>query len=108
MVKRTTTSNQLKLKGTKPTLTQDPLAAFKKWSETNSPNSYADFIRENPVPNVSERFEGLPREYTMKTTEGGKRRRKTITKSKSKKVKSKKNKSKKVKSKKNKSKKNKQ
>ena len=79
MVKRTTTSNQLKLKGTKPTLTQDPLAAFKKWSETNSPNSYADFIRET----------------SMKSTEGGKRRRKTITKSKSKKVKSKKNKSKK-------------
>lgn len=101
MVKRTPTLTQLK--GTKPTLTQDPLAAFKKWRENNSPNSYADFIRENPDPNVSEssnvseRFEGLPRGYTKKPTEGEKRRKKTITKSKSKKNKSKKNKSKKSK-----------
>ena len=93
MVKRTTTPTSGEYKppegaiGTNPS--SDPLAAFKKWRATKGPedhNSYADFIRET----------------SMKSTEGGKRRRKTITKSKSKK-----NRSKKVKSKKNKSKKSK-
>lgn len=105
MVKRTPTSDKyIPPKGalwTNPS--SDPLAAFIEWRKTNSPNSYADFIRENPDPNVSEssnvseRFEGLPREDTKKPTEGEKRRKKTITKSKSKKNKSKKNRSKKSK-----------
>ena len=111
MVKRTTTTTSGEYKPPEGAIwtnpSSDPLAAFKKWRENNSPNSYADFIRENPYPNVSEssnvsdRFQGLPR-GTMKSTEGGKRRRKTITKSKTKKNKSKKNKSKKNKSKKSK------
>jgi len=92
MVKRTTpTSGEYKPPegaiGTNPS--PNPFAAFKKWRATKGPedpNSYADFIRET----------------SMKSTEGGKRRRKTITKSKSKKNKSKKNKSKKNKSKKSK------
>ena len=86
MVKRTPTSDKyIPPKGalwTNPS--SDPLAAFKKWRKTKGPkdpNSYAYFIRET----------------SMKSTEGGKRRRKTITKSKSKKNKSKKNRSKKSK-----------
>ena len=90
MVKRTTTT-------TSGEYTSDPLKQYKDWRKTKGNNSYLEFTRENPVPNVSERFSGLPREYTMKSTEGGKRRRKTITKSKTKKNKSKKNKSKKSK-----------
>ena len=95
MVKRTTTTT------TSGEYTSDPLKQYKDWRKTKGNNSYLEFTRENPVPNVSERFSGLPR-GTMKSTEGGKRRRKTITKSKSKKNKSKKNKSKKSKSKKSK------
>jgi len=93
MVKRTTTTISGEYKppegaiGTNPS--SDPLEDYKRWLKTKGPedsNSYADFIRET----------------SMKSTEGGKRRRKTITKSKSKKNKSKKNKSKKNKSKKSK------
>jgi len=90
MVKRTTTS-------TSGEYTSDPLKQYKDWRKTKGNNSYLEFTRENPDPNVSERFEGLPRENTKKPTEGEKRRKKTITKSKSKKNKSKKNRSKKSK-----------
>ena len=92
MVKRTTpTSGEYKPPegaiGTNPS--SDPLEDYKRWRATKGPedhNSYADFIRET----------------NTNTTVGGKRRRKTITKSKTKKNKSKKNKSKKNKSKKSK------
>jgi len=88
MVKRTPTSKH----------TSDPLKQYKDWRKTEGNNSYLDFIRENPYPNVSERFQGLPREQDTKSpTESRKRRRKTITKSKSKKNKTKKNYSKKSK-----------
>jgi len=108
MVKRTPTSDKcIRPKGAlRINPSSDPLAAFIEWRKTKGPkdpNSYSAFIRENPDPNVSEssnvseRFQGLPREDTKKPTEGGKRRRKNITKSKSKKNKSKKNKSKKSK-----------